>query len=142
MRTKKVIIKEEMERDLKQIGINIRNFRKSHQSTSYTASKYIGLTQKELAKELGVSNNTISLMEQGKSWPSLPRVLHVCKVLEISLFDIFKDTSYVYTKMPDDIMNKYEQLNDSDKYAVNILIDGLYKRQKNSDSKYKQIYYP
>ncbi len=141
MRTKKEIDKQIMQEDLKQIGINIKNFRKSYKNISDTSSEDInGLTQKQLAEQLNVSNNTISLIEQGKSLPSLPRILKICNVLKISLFDIFKDTSYVYTRVPKDIMDKYEQLNDSDKYVVNILIEGLYKKQKASEDKYKNIY--
>lgn len=132
--------KEKMEQDIKQIGINIKNFRKLYKNTSDTCSEdVIGLTQKELAEKLDVSINTISLMEQGKSWMSLPKILQLCKALDISLFDIFKDTSYVYTNVPKNIMDRYEQLNNRDKKTINALINHLYKIQKASEERQKSM---
>lgn len=132
--------KEKMEQDIKQIGINIKNFRKLYKNTSDTSSEDVmGLTQKELAEKLNVSTNTISLMEQGKSWLSLPKILKLCKVLDISLFDIFRDTSYVYTKVPKNIMDRYEQLNYNDKKVINVLIDCLYRKQKFSEKKQQSM---
>ena len=128
---------EKIEQDIIQIGINIKKARKDYKDerTAMLMKKRkknfkdlnIGLTQEELARKVGVSTNSISLIELGKTTLSLPKILQICKALNISLFDIFKDTSYIYTKAPTDLFDKYEQLNKHDKKIVEALINYLYK---------------
>lgn len=140
---------KKIERDIKQIGINIKNARKIYTDEFTTMAMRkrkknfkdpnTGLTQEELARKVGVSTNSISLIELGKTTLSLPKILQICKALNISLFDIFKDTSYIYTKAPTDLFDKYEQLNKHDKKIVEALINYLYKEQRISDEKKKKI---
>jgi len=42
-----------------------------------------GLTQKELAKLLGVSNKTIISWENGKTFPSAAKIKEICEVLNV-----------------------------------------------------------
>ncbi len=42
------------------------------------------LTQEELAKQIGVTQDSISLWEQGKRIPDTQYIILLCKVLEIS----------------------------------------------------------
>ena len=140
---------EKIEQDIIQIGINIKKARKDYKDerTAMLMKKRkknfkdlnIGLTQEELARKVGVSTNSISLIELGKTTLSLPKILRICEALNISLFDIFKDTSYIYTKVPTDLSDKYEQLNKHDKKIVEALINYLYKEQRISDEKKKRI---
>lgn len=47
------------------------------------------LTQDDLAKEIGVSRQTIGLIEAGKYNPSLKLCLLLCKVLDRTLDELF-----------------------------------------------------
>ena len=85
---------EKIEQDIIQIGINIKKARKDYKDerTAMLMKKRkknfkdlnIGLTQEELARKVGVSTNSISLIELGKTTLSLPKILQICKALNIS----------------------------------------------------------
>lgn len=47
------------------------------------------LTQQELAKKIGVTRQTISLIEKGKYNPTLRLCLEICYVVNKSLDEIF-----------------------------------------------------
>jgi len=47
------------------------------------------LTQEQLAKEVGVTRQTISLIEKGEYNPSLKLCLQICYVVDKTLNDIF-----------------------------------------------------
>ncbi len=47
------------------------------------------MTQKELAKKVGVTRQTISLIEQGDYNPSLALCKRICNVLEKNLDELF-----------------------------------------------------
>lgn len=44
-----------------------------------------GLTQEELAEELGLSSMTISFIEQGRRYPSLAMLFIICDYLKIEV---------------------------------------------------------
>jgi putative transcriptional regulator len=48
-----------------------------------------GLTQHELAEHIGVTRQTIGLIEQGRFNPSLALCILICKALGKSLNDLF-----------------------------------------------------
>lgn len=49
----------------------------------------VGLTQQQLADKVGVTRQTISLIEKGKYNPSLNLCLQICYVVESTLDEIF-----------------------------------------------------
>lgn len=49
----------------------------------------INLTQQQLAEKIGVTRQTISLIEKGKYNPSLKLCLEICYVVNKSLDEIF-----------------------------------------------------
>jgi len=49
----------------------------------------IGLTQQRLAELIGVTRQTISLIEKGKYNPSLKLCLDICYALDKTLDDLF-----------------------------------------------------
>jgi transcriptional regulator with XRE-family HTH domain len=51
-----------------------------------------GVTGKDLASELGVSQNTISSIVNGNSFPKPSLLLEMARVLEIDLRDLFVST--------------------------------------------------
>jgi transcriptional regulator with XRE-family HTH domain len=51
-----------------------------------------GLSQRELARRVGVSNGTISQIEKGKSDPSVGLLKQILEGLELSIADFFAET--------------------------------------------------
>lgn len=49
----------------------------------------VGMTQEALAKSVGVSRQTIGLIETGNCNPNLELCIKICRVLEKTLDDIF-----------------------------------------------------
>ena len=67
-----------MQEDDFSIENNLKNFRKRH-----------NLSQEQLAKELGISRQSIISLEQGRSMPSLPLVVSLCRFFNSSFEEIF-----------------------------------------------------
>ncbi|MDQ0229091.1 helix-turn-helix transcriptional regulator [Metabacillus malikii] len=53
------------------------------------ARTLVGLTQQQLAERVGVTRQTISLIEKGKYNPSLKLCLEICYVVNKSLDEVF-----------------------------------------------------
>ena len=51
--------------------------------------KQNNLSQEDLAKEIGVTRQTIGMIESGKYNPSLNLCISICKVLNKTLNDLF-----------------------------------------------------
>ena len=126
MKTK---IKEDYKTMFETIGKNIK---KQRLSRNYT--------QQKLADELKVSPNCISLIELGKTCPSMPLAIDICKKLNISFYSIFEDTDIVYTSGLKELNEKFETLGEDDKEIVNALVSHLYTRQRSS--KFTKTNYP
>ena len=47
-----------------------------------------GMSQKELADKLGITDKAISKWERGISFPDISMLIPISKVLEISLYDL------------------------------------------------------
>lgn len=131
---------EQIKRDKKIIGNNIRQARKNHklEKVSSTSGKILytddPLTQQELADKIGVSKNTISLLEKGSSTPSLTRILEICQALNICIFDIFKDTSISRTPTPKGFSNKFESLKRREQIVVGDFINFLHQQERLSNT--------
>ena len=48
-----------------------------------------GLTQEELAKELGIKRNAVSMWETGKSNPTADRLLDIAQVLGCTIDELY-----------------------------------------------------
>jgi transcriptional regulator with XRE-family HTH domain len=55
-----------------------------------TARRSVGLTQKQLAAELGVEAITVSRWERGVTTPSLPRLRRVAELTETTVSDLVR----------------------------------------------------
>ena len=53
--------------------------------------KEMGLTQEELAKKIGVAQNTLSSYELGDYEPSVPVLRRISAVLSVSLDELLKE---------------------------------------------------
>ena len=54
-----------------------------------TRRKELGLSQKELAKQCGVSRQTINAIEKGDYNPTIKLCLAICKTLDKTLDELF-----------------------------------------------------
>ncbi|MDY0300797.1 MAG: helix-turn-helix transcriptional regulator [Trichlorobacter sp.] len=52
--------------------------------------KRSGLTQEQLADVLGIEQKHVSLMEHGKSYPSLDRLIRIAETLKVPLPGLFE----------------------------------------------------
>lgn len=68
--------------DSKLIGKYILNFRRTQ-----------GLTQKQLAQKLGVTNKTISKWETGEGYPDITIIPQLAETLGVSIDTLFSDSS-------------------------------------------------
>lgn len=55
--------------------------------------KKAGLSQEELAHQLGVSRQSVSKWENGSSFPEMDKCIELCKLFHISLDELFLDES-------------------------------------------------
>lgn len=65
------------------------DFKKSGKVIS-TVRKRMGLTQKQLAAKLGISDKTISKWEVGKGMPELSLMVPLCDVLSITTDELLR----------------------------------------------------
>lgn len=86
-----------------------------------------GIDQKTMAKKLGITGNSISNWENGRSRPDVNLLPAICKVLGISFHDLFDldDPASAITSKQRALIDKYEMLSDGYQLAVDNLIDNL-----------------
>lgn len=111
--------------ELKFIGNNIQ-----------LARLKMGLTQENLAEKCNVSTNYISSLERGVTAGSIPLIIDICNILNVSPNFIFKHCIESEKLKSDiDIINPelliyYSKLKDENKAFVNQTILHLYGMQK------------
>ncbi len=57
-----------------------------------------GLSQQELAERLGVSRQTVNAIEKGDYNPTIRLCIGICKVLGLTLNDLFWDEDEIFEK--------------------------------------------
>lgn len=99
----------------KKLGLKIKELRKRK-----------GLTQEELAELIQMEQNSISVMESGRNFPTLGTLEKIAKVLDVNLSDFF-DYDYiedidVIKASAEDIISKMDdkQLRQLFKYVKSI----------------------
>lgn len=96
-----------------EIGNKIKKFREAKK-----------ISQKDFAKQIGVSNSRVSNWEQGVNRPDVDLLVDICKVLNVSpseLLDFRLDTDELTHRERQLIIN-YRKKTDL-QHAVNILLD-------------------
>lgn len=116
---------------LKFIGNNIR-----------LARLNMGLTQETLAEKCDVSTNYISSLERGISSGSIPLIINICDILNITPNFLFNHSINMKKKLNDnidmmdsEILLYYLKLDDKNKDFINKAIIHLYDIQKNNYKK-------
>lgn len=85
------------------------------------------LEQKEMAKLLGITGNSISNWETGRSRPDINLLPAICSILNITLNDLFDihQQETALTAKQRELVNKYEALSKGHQFAVDRMIETL-----------------
>lgn len=103
----------------KEINIVSRNIRKYREQ--------LGMEQKELSQRLGVASSAVSNWETGFSKPNLDVLVPVCRILGITLYELFgvDDPRANMSEQERLLVAKYHELSEGHRYAVDNLVDSL-----------------
>ncbi len=92
------------------------------------------ITQDALADKCGISSKHISAIERGVSAGSIPLIIDICNLLEVSPNYIFGDTidnsNNAISVIPDEVYVDYLKLNEDNKKFVQNTIKHLCCMQK------------
>ena len=129
---------------LKQIGKNIKEAREKNgivtlkklYPTQKNPKKIINkYTQKKLSEDLNVSVNTISRLERGDfSTLNFSFLKNLSDKLNISIYEIFKNTNIINSRSLQETFEKFDTLNDMDKKYIEKLIHHLYIINRTDDA--------
>jgi len=88
-----------------------------------------GLEQKALAEKIGITANSISNWENGRSRPDVNLLPSICNALHITLYELYntKDPTIKYTARQQILIERYDHLSSGHRRAVDNLIDTLEK---------------
>ena len=84
-----------------------------------------GISQKELARKLGVVPSRISNWETGANCPTIDILFEVCDILDVSINDIYgvyPDSKFVLKYGEQDILKKYRDLDPHGKEIVDYIL--------------------
>jgi putative phage repressor len=90
-----------------------------------------GISQKELAKKLGVVPSRISNWETGANCPTIDILFEVCEILNVSINDIYgiyPDSKFVLKFGEQDLLKKYRELDSHGKEMVDFTLQKEYER--------------
>lgn len=81
----------------------------------------LGITQKDMAKQINISNNHLSNIEKGNSSPSFELFCAICSFLKVSMDYIV--SGGVKADISQDIIAKLGHCSDEDKITISQIID-------------------
>ena len=90
-----------------------------------------GLSQKELAKRLDVTPSRISNWEQGANCPTIDILFEVCKILNVSINDIYgvyPDSNISLSYIEAEHIKKYRALDENGRQIIDTVINIEYLR--------------
>lgn len=87
----------------------------------------MGMEQKELARLLGITGNSISNWEKGRSRPDINLIPRICEILHATLYELYgmEDPTITLTAGEQMHIDTYRQLTKGHQYAVDRLADTL-----------------
>lgn len=98
------------------------------------ARKAAGLTQKQLANKLNVSNNAISNWEKGVSRPDIDQLAKICEILNVSPNDLLSAKLETVVSIDEQVvLNKYRKLDTHGEQVVTAVLDLEFERCTNTD---------
>ena len=78
--------------------------------------KELGMTQKEFAQKLYVTESAVSKWERGLSYPDITLLLNICSVLDISEHELLTGSEDIHARNAEKLASKYLLL--SKRYRV------------------------
>lgn len=90
-----------------------------------------GISQKDLAKKLGVVPSRISNWETGANCPTIDILFDVCEILDVSINDIYgvyPDSKFILKYGEQDLLKKYRFLDDHGREMVDFTLLKEYER--------------
>ena len=102
-----------------------------------------GLSQKELARKLGVVPSRISNWETGANCPTIDILFKVCAILDVSINDIYgvyPDVKIKLSYEEVEHIKKYRSLDPFGQESVNLILDRELSRKNFLDEKDKRIF--
>lgn len=95
----------------------------------------IQMEQKTLAARIGITGNSVSNWENGRSRPDVNLLPAICKVLGITLYELFDvvDPNLVVTDAQYDFIKRYDALSPGHRFAVDNMIDNLSRIEEAKD---------
>lgn len=112
---------------------------------SKNISKYreaSGMSQKELAQKLGVVPSRISNWETGANCPTIDILFEVCKILNVSINDIYgvyPDSKFILHYDEQELIAKYRSLDYEAKTMVDAVINSAYEMSEARKPKEGQL---
>ena len=92
------------------------------------------LDQKQLAKELNITANAVSNWEQGRSRPDVSLIPDLCRVLGISIYDLYGEKDpHSFTEREDRHMQNYRKLKPGNRNLVDGLMGHMLRLQDAED---------
>lgn len=87
----------------------------------------MGMEQKELARLLGITGNSISNWEKGRSRPDINLIPRICEILHATLYELYgmEDPTITLTAGEQMHIDTYRQLTKGHQYAADRLADTL-----------------
>ena len=87
----------------------------------------VGMEQKELARRIGVTGNSVSNWENGRARPDINLLPEICRVLDVTLYELFDmdDPTITLTAGEQMHIDSYRQLTKGHRFAVDRLTDDL-----------------
>ena len=91
----------------------------------------IGMEQKELARQIGVTGNSVCNWENGRARPDINLIPEICRVLGVTLYELFdmEDPTVTLTAGEQMHIDSYRQLTRGHRFAVDRLTDSLISAQ-------------
>ena len=95
-----------------------------------------GMSQKELAKRLGVAPSRVSNWETYANCPTIDILFEVCNVLNVSINDIYgvyPDSKFILQYEEQELIKKYRVLDEHGKQVVNTILNSEYEKTASDD---------
>lgn len=87
--------------------------------------KEVGLTQRQVAERLFVTDSAVSKWERGKSYPDITLVHDICSVLQVSEHELLTASEDVKSRTDEKLATAYKKLQNKYKVAMYIVLGAI-----------------
>ena len=115
----------------KNISKNIKKYREN-----------AGFSQRELAQQLGITPSRISNWEQGANCPTIDILFEVCRVLHVSINDIYgvyPDSEMLLSYNEQQHIHKYRSLDEYGQETIDLVLEREVIRSREQQKKEARI---